>query len=148
MELVLHRVRFEDTHTIGQLYVDGSLFCFVLEDVVREVEGQPVEKWKIHGETAIPQGKYRLTLSNSPRFGPDTMTIQSVPGFSGIRIHAGNTPDDTEGCPILGYKLDKNNMIAFGTTRSAVADLKERVKRAIRTLDEQVWITISNISKG
>src|SRR5438445_811108 len=117
MELLLLRNRFYSTHTIGQLYVDGTYFCFVLEDVVREVPGQAVEKWKIQNETAIPQGRYRVTLEDSGRFGPDTLTIQNVPGFQYIRMHPGNTDKDTDGCLILGYKLDSNNLIAFGSTK-------------------------------
>jgi hypothetical protein len=141
MELLLLRNRFYPTHTIGQLYVDGTYFCFVLEDVVREVAGQPVEKWKIQNETAIPQGRFKVTLEDSGRFGPDTPTLQNVPGFQYIRMHPGNTNQDTDGCLILGYKLDANNCIAFGSTKPAVLDLKGKVKQAT----EDVWITIKTV---
>ena len=141
MELLLLRNRFYPTHTIGQLYVDGVYFCFVLEDVIREIPGQPVEKWKIQNETAIPQGRYRVTLVDSGRFGPDTLTLNDVPGFQYIRMHPGNTPGDTDGCLILGYKLDQNNLIAFGTTKPAVLDLKGKVKQVLND-NQQVWITI------
>lgn len=140
MELKLIRTKFFDTHTIGQLYLDGELFCFVLEDKVREVEGQPVEKWKVHGETAIPRGKYRVTLETSGKFGPDTPTVNNVPGFQYIRVHAGLTDKHTEGCLILGYKLSETNVIMPGTTRPAVADLKTRLKAKS---NEKNYITIS-----
>ena len=143
MELLLTRLKFYDTHTIGQLYVDGEFFCFTLEDVEREVEGKPVASWKIKGETAIPQGRYKVTLELSNRFGPDTLTLKQVPGFDFIRMHSGNTDKDTEGCIILGYKLTDSNIIKFGTTRPAVLDLKGKVRQALRT--EVVWITIKTI---
>ena len=128
MELVLKRTRFRDTITTGQLYVDGQFFCFTLEDKVREVPNVPVETWKIHGETAIPSGIYEVFLENSPKFGPDTMTLRDVPGFSKIRIHSGNTQDDTEGCIIIGYRVIENGIIVPGTTRPAVTDLKRLVR--------------------
>ena len=117
---------------------------FTLEDVVREVEGQPVATWKIQNETAIPQGRYKVTLEMSGRFGPDTITVNQVPGFSYIRIHPGNTDKDTDGCILVGYKLSDVNIIQFGTTRPAVADLKQKVKDALKA-GEEVWITIKNI---
>lgn len=132
MNLELKRMRFKDKYTTGQLYIDGTFFCFTLEDKVREELGVPVEKWKIHGETAIPMGLYRVTLENSPKFGPDTMTIHDVPGFSKIRIHAGNTHVDTEGCVIVGYKIREDGVIVPGTTRTCVLDLKTRIKDAGR----------------
>ena len=130
MELILKRMRFKDKYTTGQLYVDGTFFCFTLEDKVREELGVPVEKWKIHGETAIPMGLYRVTLENSPKFGLDTMTINQVPGFSKIRIHAGNTHEDTEGCVIVGYKIREDGVIVPGTTKTCVLNLKTQIKQA------------------
>lgn len=130
MNLKLLRARKLPTRTIGQLYIDDEFFCFTLEDVVREVEGQPVEKWKVFGETAIPVGRYKVSLETSPRFGPDTITLNGVRGFSGVRMHSGNTEADTEGCLIVGYKLSKDAIIQPGTTRPALRDLKEQIKKA------------------
>jgi len=138
MELRLTRTKFFDTHTIGQLYVNGDFFCFVLEDKVREVDGQPVEKWKIKNETAIPRGRYKVTLEQSGKFGADTPTLNRVPGFTYIRVHAGNTDKDTEGCLILGYKLSSNDVILPGTTRPAVTNLKTVLKAATKP----IWITV------
>ena len=129
MELLIKRTRFRDTITSGQLYVDGAYFCFTLEDKVREVPNQPVETWKVWGETAIPYGLYRLTLENSPRFGPDTITLNNVPGFSKIRIHAGNTHMDTEGCIIVGYKVREDGVILPGSTRTCLNDLKQIIRK-------------------
>ncbi len=127
MELTLLRTRLRDKLTTGQLYIDGVLFCFTLEDKVREVAGQPVEKWKIFGETAIPYGVYSLTFETSKKFGPQTLTVNKVPGFVGVRIHSGNTESDTEGCIIVGYRINSNGIIIPGTSRPALADLKSRI---------------------
>lgn len=133
-----------DHCTIGQLYVNGEYFCFTLEDKVREVSGQPVDKWKVPEETAIPQGRYPVQLQVSPRFGPDTLSILNVPGFAGIRMHAGNTAEDTEGCPLLGYSLTEDGkMIRPGTTRTAVADLKGKLRGAFK-VGEKCFISIFN----
>jgi len=144
MELALYRTKLLSNRTIGQLYINGEFFCFTLEDKVREVPGRPVEEWKIWGETAIPMGRYPVTLERSPKFGPDTISIGRVLGFTYIRIHAGNTEKDTEGCPIVGYALTADNIIKPGTTRPALLDLKDKVKKAIKE-GETVHITVSQI---
>jgi hypothetical protein len=144
MYIQVFRVRFHETRTVGQLYIDGELFCFTLEDKMREVEGQPVQKWKVQDETAIPTGTYELTLEDSPRFGTDTPTLQRVPGFDYIRIHSGNTEEHTEGCLILGYKLNDNGTIKFGTTRPAVVELKKRIKKALQE-GQKCYIEIKNV---
>jgi hypothetical protein len=146
MELKILRTKFYDNRTIGQLYINEDFFCFTLEDKMREVQGQPVEKWKVKEETAIPQGRYRVQLQVSLRFGPDTISVLSVPGFVGVRVHSGNTDKDTEGCPLLGYKLTDKDIIQYGTTKPAVADLKLKIKEAINN-KEEVWITVVNNKK-
>jgi hypothetical protein len=144
MYIQVFRVRFHETRTIGQLYIDGELLCFTLEDKMREVEGQPVQKWKVQDETAIPTGVYEVFLQDSPKFGPDTISLRNVPGFSYIRIHAGNTEHHTEGCIILGFKLNDDGTIKFGTTKPAVAEVKKRIKKALQE-GQKVYIEIRNI---
>jgi len=103
-----------------------------LEDTVRDV--------KIHGQTAIPAGRYKVELQNSPRFGADTITLLDVPNFQHIRIHGGNDVDDTEGCPLVGLELTESG-IKGGTSLPALRMLKALVKAAI--LEKQdVWIEV------
>lgn len=94
MELILERIALKDTYTIGKLYIDGIYFCDTLEDKVRDI--------KIKGETAIPYGTYKGKITYSPRFKKLLPLILDVPNFSGIRIHSGNTENDTEGCILVG----------------------------------------------
>ena len=88
--------------TPGKLYLDDIFHCYTLEDVVREVEGKPVEEWKIKGDTAIPKGTYKIVIDFSVHFQRNLPHILDVPGFTGVRIHSGNTIKDTEGCILVG----------------------------------------------
>ena len=72
----------------GQLYVDGEYFCDTLENT----------------DYAIPTGFYRLRVTMSPRFKIYLPLLDGVIGRSGIRIHAGNTIDHTEGCILVGER--------------------------------------------
>ena len=105
MKLTLKRIALRSTYTIGRLYVDGNYFCDTLEDAVRDLNKNGKfdngEK-KVHSKTAIPYGTYEIKWTYSPRFKKYTPQLMNVPSFEGIRIHAGNTSADTEGCLILG----------------------------------------------
>ena len=114
MELRLEREPSTQTSTPGKLFLNGTFECFTLEDKVREVPGQPVETWKIPKQTAIPAGNYSVGITRSERFSQEASQqagkpvevllplLDPVPGFSGIRIHPGNTAADTEGCILVG----------------------------------------------
>ena len=128
MKLTLNRTPREK-NTLGVLSAE---ICYTLEDPVRDV--------KIPGETAIPAGRYRVTLENSPKFGPDTITLHNVPDFQYIRIHAGNTVDDTEGCPLVGLELSEDGLKG-GTSQPALRILKALVKASIQERKD-VWIEI------
>jgi len=129
--------------TFGKLLAgDDHRLCYTLEDEVREIPGQPVADWKIRGATAIPAGRYRLTMEDSPKFGPDTLTVHDVPGFDYIRMHAGNTEADTEGCPLLGMEIDPHGIVG-GTSRPAVKLVQHVVREAIDRGDV-VWLDVSN----
>ncbi len=128
MKLLLQRGQSVDNATISKLYDGGNFVCDILEDVVREIPGKPVNEWKIHGKTAIPTGVYNITLENSPRFGQDTITINSVPGFVGVRIHAGNKSEDTEGCLLPGLRNSSHTVAA---SRLYLGALKKMCKDAL-----------------
>lgn len=105
MKLTLKRIALRPTYTIGKLYIDDVYFCDTIEDTVRDLNKNGKfdngEK-KIHSKTAIPYGTYEIKWTYSPRFKKYTPQLMNVPSFEGIRIHAGNTSTDTEGCLILG----------------------------------------------
>lgn len=140
MKLTVIRNPSDAGATIGKLFIDGVFACWTLEDEVREVPGQPVSEWKVKGATAIPAGTYRVTLENSARFGPDTMTINDVPGFEYIRIHPGNTAADTEGCLLLGLLAKAREVFQ---SRAAVVMVRSKV-RAAMDAGQEVWIDINN----
>lgn len=96
MELRLVRDVCGADCTLGKLFVDEKFDCYTVEDVVRP-NGE-----KIHGKTAIPEGRYKVIVSRSPRFDRDLPLLENVPNFEGVRIHPGNTAADTEGCIIPG----------------------------------------------
>jgi len=130
LHLVLQRRPTHADATIGELLQDGLHLCYTLEDTVRERLGVPVAEWKVKGATAIPSGTYRIGLEYSPKYGPDTLTIEDVPGYQYIRMHAGNTAADTEGCILLGLRASDTALIG-GTSRPAVALVNQVVRTAI-----------------
>ena len=96
MKLQLKLIKSTPLSTISGLYIDGVFECFVLEDPIRP------KGVKVAGNTAIPAGEYAIIISFSPRFKRELPLLVGVDGFEGIRIHPGNTPDDTEGCLLPG----------------------------------------------
>lgn len=110
MKLTLKRNFKGPDYTIGKLYIDGHYFCDTLEDTVRP-SGE-----KIKGKTAIPAGDYKVIKSYSPRFKKILPEILDVPSFSGVRIHAGNTAKDTDGCLLLGLNKTKGAVLDSQTT--------------------------------
>ncbi|HEY4932938.1 MAG TPA: DUF5675 family protein [Terriglobales bacterium] len=103
MELLVQPEPSTLSSTPGTLSIDGVFECYTLEDVVREVPGQPVAMWKVQNETAIPAGRYQVIIDVSEHFNNRLMPhILNVPGYDGVRIHSGNTAADTDGCILLG----------------------------------------------
>ena len=105
MKLTLKRIALRPTYTIGKLYIDDVYFCETIEDTVRDINKNGKfdnREKKIHSKTAIPYGTYEIKWTYSPRFKKYTPQLMNVPSFEGIRVHAGNTSADTEGCLILG----------------------------------------------
>lgn len=113
--------------TLGSLYIDDVWTAWTLEDQLRERPMQPVKSWKVKGETAIPSGRYRIVLRQSPRFGRVLPWLQDVPGFEWILMHAGNKTADTEGCLLVG--LDRGTAFV-GRSQMALQRVMERLVEA------------------
>lgn len=136
MELHLRRDLPGDTFTLGQLHVDGEFECYTLEDQERP-DGE-----KIHGRTAIPEGRYRVAITMSPRFRRRLPLLFDVNNFDGIRIHPGNTADDTEGCILPGRSRVADRGIV-SESRLAFDALFAKIQAGLQDGGE-VWIEITS----
>ena len=95
--------------TCSAVFVDGIEYGQSLEDV-----GRPVGV-KIQNETCIPEGVYKVAITDSPTFHKPLMILYNVDHnlsierdgvrFTGIRVHSGSTVGHTAGCVLIkGYQ--------------------------------------------
>lgn len=126
MKLLVNRYILNQNYTLSKFYIDGIHFCESLEDVYRgdDLSGNK----KVYGKTAIPCGTYKVILSYSNRFKIWTPEILDVPFFSGIRIHSGNTHENTDGCLIVGENKNTDYFIENSrkTFKSLMLKLKDQ----------------------
>jgi hypothetical protein len=127
MELRLEREPTIDERTWGKLYIDNTFYCYTIEDAVRAQ--------KIPGRTAIPAGRYLIRITPSARFKRRLPELIDVPNYKGVRIHPGNTIEDTEGCLLPGLE---RTTVGVAKSRLAFEPLLARLERA----PGPHWITI------
>ncbi len=108
--------RYNTEQTDGRLLIDGKLFCTTIEpprgfrstppdSLLRKADYlASVSKAEQNKPCCIPEGWYRVEVTLSPRFERPMPLLQMVPGFSGIRIHAGLSVRNTTGCICVGYR--------------------------------------------
>ena len=77
-------------------------------------------------------------LASALKFKEWLPYVQGVPDFEGIRIHAGNYPDDTQGCILVGENRLKGMVV---NSRIWLHRLMKRI-REVQKEGEDVWITI------
>ena len=167
MELILKRTAKKKSYTIGRLYIAppaasqsapegatipspsagetteapsgaverATYFCDTLEPTWRDYKHGA---YKMKGHSAIPEGRYPVVVSWSPKFQQWLPLLLHVPKFDGIRIHAGNTCCDTAGCILLGENREVGKVL---DSRRYVNLLKRRL--AQRPEGEGVYITVS-----
>lgn len=106
MRLTLKRIANKKDYCIGKLYINGVYFCDTLEDRDRGLSDamteEDIKSIKQYGTTAIPVGIYTVLLTYSPKYKRIMPLINNVKGYSGIRIHSGNSSKDTLGCLLVG----------------------------------------------
>jgi len=125
MKILVDRKWKKDTYTIGNLYINGKLFCNTLEDKDRGLKQtdplSTIKAKKVYAETAIPTGKYTVTMNvTSPKYSAvkwywdlckgKMPRLLSVKGFEGVLIHPGNTALDSAGCLLVGKNTVKGKL--------------------------------------
>ena len=162
MELILKRIAKKKGYTIGRLYIKreetkdkpltppsdalsslskeragGEAFylCDTLEPQWRDYKNGAR---KIMGRSAIPEGRYAVVITYSPKLEQWLPLLLNVPKFSGIRIHAGNTAEDTEGCILVGKNWEVGKVL---DSRIWVHRLKKKIVEA-KDRGEGVWIRV------
>ena len=137
MELTLKRISKKKTYTMGRLHADGEYLCDTLEPTWRDIGPGGAER-KVAGKTAIPEGRYPVVVTYSDTLYGWYPLLLHVPGFEGIRIHAGNTAENTRGCILVGYSPRAGRLI---DSRLWLQRLKKRIVEA-KGHGEGVWITV------
>ena len=134
MKLILTRHARRADYTIGRLEDEnGKKICDTLEPTWRNYKGGEL---KIPKKSAIPEGSYRVVVTKSRRFQKYLPLLVGVPGFEGVRIHAGNTSRDTEGCILVGQNIQVGKVLWSRITLEKLMKLIENEK--------EIYIIIKN----
>lgn len=129
--------RFKEINdgTLGELFVeiDGSpsYHGYTLEPAGPDTTERGKDK-------RIPRGLYQVDWHSSPRFKKQLPRLfnKDVPANRYILIHAGNYPDHTEGCILVGRNY--NNAGVFNS-REALNNLIGLIRK-----DPKIQVIISN----
>ena len=154
MDLTLKRT-ICDGYTIGRLFLNGKELIGIntLEDQDRGLKQSDslavITSIKVFGKTAIPKGTYTIILNQpSTRFSNfqkypwakkykgQLPRIENVPGFQGVLIHVGNTPENTEGCILIGQNKVKGKILNSVSTFDSFMAIISKYK------NEKITITI------
>lgn len=111
MELMLNRDPPTEDSILSTLFFNDQFFMYGLENLA----------------DAIPTGRYQVVVNKSSRSAQGKLwspkdnllpELVDVPGRSGIRIHAGDTFEDVEGCIAVGLRRDADDLTNSRTALS------------------------------
>lgn len=137
LEITLQRLWYTNISCCGEL-AGFNVPLFTVELPVRD--GLP--------HSAIPPGRYKIELAPSPKFLKSTDPwvmkyanamphLIGIPKRSLIMIHHGNTPDETDGCILVGLKHDPDMVSG---SRPAFELLYEAIEAP--ALAGECWINV------
>jgi len=130
MEIILDRRIETKNSTIGELFVNNKFQCYTLEDIER-----PEKVW---GKTAIPKGRYEVVITYSAKFKKYLPLLLNVPNYKGIRIHAGNTAIDTDGCILVGRIKQTDKILESVKAMNELLPILKSVEKK-----EKIFLTIT-----
>jgi hypothetical protein len=150
----LERNSYTARTTMGGLYFPEDdykeRFCYTLEDTAR------AEGIKVYGETCIPGScegiKYKVTVTPSSRFKRDMPLIYNTDDykvsehgieFSGVRLHGGNSHEDSHGCPLVAYNKINDDTIQGTAEKAVTAKIKEYLEAG-----HEVYLLVVNNSQS
>lgn len=154
MEIEVKIVEEGISYTLSEMSINGKYACVGVEDAYNEK--------KIHGETRIPRGIYKVGKRFSPKFSkyfmmcPHTfeivgigdynplihkgyvqhelLWIMDIPGYQYVLIHWGNTAKDTEGCYIVGTRFSTFSAIkGVSASKQAYMTIYPKIMRALHS---------------
>lgn len=126
VKMILIRDSIVNDAVLGSLYVGGVRVCETLENKAK----------------LIPCGEYNLNVSKSPKFGRMLPLVYNdkVPMHRGIRIHVGNSVNDSSGCILVGFGRNGDRLVNSRNAESAVTGLAAN--------DAKLIITTNGLLKG
>lgn len=155
LELLIERYDYGKDYTQGRVFVDGMYFGESMEPYSRHLSNSmplsEIKKKKIAGKTAIPTGRYKVTLAVSSRlknrsyakkYGGKFPLLNNVPGFSGILLHPLNRGPESAGCLGVGEYF-KPGLIARAT--QGHYDLMDYYLVPAINKGQEVYITIKEV---
>ena len=137
MELLLKRQYEGRRYTTGMLFIENPKTGDM--ELIADTIEPPVKERQHEGAiVAIPAGKYPVVVTWSPRFQTWLPLVTHVAGREGIRIHAGNTVKDTQGCILVGRNQRVGELLE---SRKWLYELKQLIVTA-KAHGEPVWLTV------
>ena len=136
MVLSLIRTNESPNETTGILLIGGKPFCGTLEP--------PTVPNATHPKGCIPVGWYKLQVTMSPKFGRLLPVLCYVPGFEGVRIHAGNTRDHTAGCILVGERSEWS--LTLSQSKDTEQTLVEQLLKAQKA-HEELYINVTTADR-
>jgi len=151
-EITIIRTEFGDDYTGGKMLVEGIPFCDTIEPTDRHLDSSmslsEIKKRKVYGRTAIPYGRYEITLEWSPRlhgrayakkYGGKFPCFNAVPGWSGVLLHPFNRGTESQGCIAPGERWKAGTII---NSTLAYTDFMDYYFLPAIARCQEVWVTI------
>ena len=121
INLLLIRDTFTEESTIGELFVNGELFCDTLENPWKENQ---------RNISCIPAGEYKVRVRPARQSATRDyvhLLVKDVPNRSYVLFHRGNTAKDTRGCILVGKGTQQdvvyNSTLAMGLLMKEIINL-------------------------